>query len=197
MLVHGRLRDVGACRYVNASSPPAIDGGQRASAAASASARGASRAVNRKRVRQSPRSIGRRPSAVPSVTNSALAIADPRRFPDVADVPQPARRLYALAAASLGAATREPADRADAAIAATLSEMLDREEGAELSQLFARAPSASVYRHLWRRLGDAWNAAPREAALQAYVFAIPVVLVAGHTVAGARVTLQGAIDDPS
>jgi len=131
------------------------------------------------------------------VTNSALAIADPRRFPDVADVPQPARRLYALAEASLGAATREPADRADAAIAATLSEMLDREEGAELSQLFVRAPSASVYRHLWRRLGDAWNAAPREAALKAHVFAIPVVLVAGHTVAGARVTLQGAIDDPS
>ena len=130
------------------------------------------------------------------MTNSALALADPRRFPDAAGAPQAARRLYALAEESLGAATGALADRADAAIAATLSEMLDRRDGDDLSRLFARAPSTSVYRHLWRRLADAWNAAAREAALQAYVFGIPVVLVAGHTVSGTRVTLQGAIADP-
>ena len=68
-------------------------------------------------------------------------------------------------------------------------------DGAALAETFATAPGAAIYRHLWRALVDAEAIAP-ESDVQATVFALPVVIVAGLADgAGTSATLPGVLSD--
>ena len=77
-----------------------------------------------------------------------------------------------------------------AALAAQL-----RGDGAVLAETFTTAPDAAIYRHLWRALVDAEAIAP-EGDVQATVFALPVVIVAGLADGtGTTATLPGVLSD--
>lgn len=102
------------------------------------------------------------------------AMDDPRRFATPADASDVALRLYRLAGESLGATTSQDADARDREIAGALASMLAPDGGAPLAALFAGAPSAAAYRHLWRALAKA----ERELPALRRAFALPVVVVA-------------------
>ncbi len=83
----------------------------------------------------------------------------------------------------------------DLQLAAALDAMLVG-DGAVLAQLFAAAPSAAVYRHLWRLLADRERAVAVDAALQITLFAVPLVIVTALDGRSTQpVTLPGVIDD--
>jgi hypothetical protein len=117
---------------------------------------------------------------------------DPRQFATPRDAEAAAVSLYRLAEDSLGAATSQHADACDREIAAGLAAMLAPGEGASLEALFAGAPSASTYRHLWRALAKVERASP---SLRR-PFALPVVVVAAAESSGAAgAMLPGVIGD--
>ncbi len=124
-------------------------------------------------------------------------LPDPRVFPAAANASPALARCYALAVASLGAATGTDADRHDAVIATTFAEWLRAGDGDALAALFAQSPSIDVRRHLGRvlaRLAVAQTDAG--SALAVTLFAIPVVIVAA-TQGGpdARALLSGVMPD--
>lgn len=118
--------------------------------------------------------------------------SDPRRFATLPEPPAYAP-LYRLAEASLGAATQQEADACDARITEALAPLLAPGAGDRLAGLFAAAPSADVYRHLWRLLAAGERAAS-ESLLR--LFAIPLVIVAGiESPSAPAVTLDGVLAD--
>jgi hypothetical protein len=118
---------------------------------------------------------------------------DPRVFAAPDAVAQDLARIHALAGASLAASSVTAAQVWDAEVAAAMDRMLGPGHGEQLAALFAFAPSADVYRHLWRILARCERASDSLVR----VFAIPVVIVAAASEAGAPpVTVAGALPDP-
>ncbi len=106
-----------------------------------------------------------------------MIMDDPRIFPESADASRDFAQLYATASASLGAGSGRESAVADEAIDAGIAALLRSGEGTPLARLFAGAPSAAIYRHLWRRLVRLEEAPAAELALR--LFVLPVVIVAG------------------
>jgi hypothetical protein len=124
-------------------------------------------------------------------------LPDPR-VQDTARANDPAdRALYALAEASLGAATGQVADAHDAGIAAGLATLLDGDDGSALARLLDNAPTLAIRRHLWRALSrEAGTSRAAGDGVGVTLFASPVVIVAAPTNAGGEgSTLSGAISD--
>ena len=123
-------------------------------------------------------------------------IPDPRIWPPAAAAPAFAATLHALAQASLAGETGRESDRRDAEIVAAFVALLRGGDGGALSQVLLSAPSAAIYRHLWRRLAEA-ESAPGDATMAVTVFALPVTLVAGQDSDRAtRATVSCVLDDP-
>lgn len=121
---------------------------------------------------------------------------DPRTFPDSAHAPAAAADLHRAAEAALAAATGQVAAELDAQTAAALSALLAPGRGGDLATLFASAPSAAVYRHLWRLLAECERAGAPDPSQLVRVFAIPVIVVAGREGPGPDpVELPGVVDD--
>jgi hypothetical protein len=117
---------------------------------------------------------------------------DPRVFAASGQADDAALALYRLAQQSSSAATSQAADACDRDIAAALRALLAPGAGSRLASLFAGAPSADVYRHLWRALA----AIERSEARLRRTFAIPVIVVAAAERAEAAGTpLPGVLDD--
>lgn len=117
-----------------------------------------------------------------------MDIDDPRVFPAQPDAASAS--LFRLADASLAASSAARSGEIDRTLAAALVQRLSEDDGLFLAELLAAAPSAAVARHLWRRLGEAWDDASRDGSaerLTATLFAIPVVLIAAGTDAEARI----------
>jgi hypothetical protein len=104
---------------------------------------------------------------------------DPRRFPQLEAAPAHAAALFAIAERSLAAATALDADPLDAQLAQAMSALLQPGGGGALAQVFAHAPSAVVYRHLWRVLARCERAGAPDASQVVRLFAMPVVVVSG------------------
>ena len=122
-------------------------------------------------------------------------LPDPRVRAHPAAHDPAATALYALAEASLHAATGQEADAPDAAIAAGIAGLIARSDGAALARLLDDAPTIAIYRHLWRALSrEAGAARSTGDALGVTLFAIPLVIVARATNAGA--TLPAVLSDP-
>ena len=125
------------------------------------------------------------------------SIGDPRVWPPAEAAPVDAAALHALAASSLGAATGQDSDRDDARVQSALTGMVDAGEGEELAEVFSSAPSAAIYRHLWRLLARA-ETTVRGDAITMTLFAFPLAIVAGLDDAqAATVTLPGTLPDAS
>jgi hypothetical protein len=123
------------------------------------------------------------------------ASADPRIY---GGTPAPAAlaRLYALAQASLAAATGRDADAADAQASAALDGLLRQRDGQALARAFAGAPSGDVYRHLWRLLAQRERDGAPDPSSLLRLFALPVIVVAGSDDAKApEVTLPCVLDE--
>jgi hypothetical protein len=121
-----------------------------------------------------------------------MADDDPRRFPPVERAPAHLAALYAIVEQRLAAATASESDAIDANVAAAMSSLLQPGRGAALAEVFAHAPSAPVYRHLWRTVARC----ERATAHVVRMFAIPVVVVAGIERADAAAALvDGVLDD--
>lgn len=119
---------------------------------------------------------------------------DPRQFGGGA-APAEFASLYGLATTALGAPTGQEAAACDAAIGDALSLLLQPDGGARLAALFAAAPSADVYRHLWRLLAQRERFAAAGELVR--LFAIPVIVVAGNENQSApEITLPCVVDDP-
>jgi hypothetical protein len=120
--------------------------------------------------------------------HSSNELQDPRIFPDAASAPEPARAVYALAERALSAETAQDADACERELRARLLALL-QETGTELAHMLAQSPSVSVTRHVWRALDasvrDASSA--EDAALEAAMFAIPLVTVVGREGGGGGV----------
>jgi hypothetical protein len=86
--------------------------------------------------------------------------------------------MHALAQASLGGGTGRESDLRDAEIVAAFGAWIRARDGDALAQVLASAPSAAVYRHLWRRLAEAESAID-DGAMAVTLFALPITLVAG------------------
>jgi len=123
-------------------------------------------------------------------------ISDPRTFPDAHAASAESARMHGLAAQSQAAETGQHAAAFDAEIRDALSALLAPAHGERLATVFATAPTAAIYRHLWRILAQC---APASAGsrLKVTVFALPVVIVAGLDAGpDARATLPCILDDP-
>jgi len=100
-------------------------------------------------------------------------VGDPREFRDPTCAGGKAASLHAWCDASLAAATGQESAALDGEIAAALRSL----DGDELASVFASAPSAAVYRHMWRLLAQRSPvASPHDFA--GTIFAVPVVIVA-------------------
>jgi hypothetical protein len=131
------------------------------------------------------------------MTRSVIEIPDPREFPAAESAGPAAAAVYALAAASLEAATGPRAEALDHELRAALARRLAG-KGALLAALFAGAPSVAVARALWRQLDAAWRDAAREegAGLAVTVFAVPLLIVTGLEGASGERTLPGVLSAP-
>ncbi|MEP7182301.1 MAG: hypothetical protein ABI886_08955 [Betaproteobacteria bacterium] len=127
---------------------------------------------------------------------TVAAIPDPRVFPEPGSAPPEVAELFARIEASLAADTGAVAAAVDAEVRTNLAHRL-RGDGPGLAALFARAPSVTVARHLWRQLELAARetGATPGAALAATVFALPVVIVAGIEATSGEATLPGILED--
>ena len=106
------------------------------------------------------------------------SIGDPRVWPAAAAAEPYAGALHQHAAKSLTAATLSEAEPHNGAIADAFRALIAKPDGAALSRIFESAPSAAIYRHLWRELAHA-DAASDDATLAMTVFALPLTIVAG------------------
>ncbi len=71
-----------------------------------------------------------------------------------------------------------------------------RLHGERLAAVFATAPTAAIYRHLWRLLAQCAPESAAASRLKVTVFALPVVIVAGLDAGpDARATLPCVLDD--
>ena len=120
---------------------------------------------------------------------------DPRNFPPAGAAPAWCARLFALAEQSLSADIARRADECDAAIGDAIDDMLRPPSGDALAVLFAFAPSAAVYRHLWRILARRERAGAPEPSLVACLVAIPVIVVAGAERAEAEGAMLSCVLD--
>lgn len=121
---------------------------------------------------------------------------DPRTFPDPSQAPPAAAALHRAAEASLAADTGQIASAVDGRIAAALDALLAPGRGSDLAALFASAPSAAVYRHLWRLLAAREHSGAPDPSQLVRVFAIPVLVVAGRETTGPDpVELPGVVDN--
>lgn len=121
-------------------------------------------------------------------------ISDPRVYPSPDAASADAHALHELADASLGAATGAIAASRDAEIAARLDAILDAGDGDRLEAALASAPSAAIYRHLWRAIvADVERA--RGEGVAPRLFALPVLVVAASD-DGAEHRLDAVIDSP-
>jgi hypothetical protein len=105
---------------------------------------------------------------------------DPRSYPAPATAPAQFAALHALAEASLASATGQEASAHDLTLGAELESLLQPGNGDSLAQLFASAPSSAIYRHLWRLLAERERAGAPDPSLLVRLFALPVIIVAGH-----------------
>jgi hypothetical protein len=106
------------------------------------------------------------------------SIGDPRVWPAAAAAEPYAGALHQHAAKSLTAATLSDAEPHNGAIADAFRALIAKPDGATLSKIFESAPSAAIYRHLWRELAHA-EAVSDDAAMAMTVFAFPLTIVAG------------------
>jgi hypothetical protein len=125
-------------------------------------------------------------------------IPDPRTFADVASAPASARALYALAEASLEAATGQRSDALARELRAAMAARLE-DDGAVLAAVISGAPSVAVARHLWRALDAAWRdgAVSGDTGLAVTVFALPLVIVTGLETTGDDGALPGILEHPA
>ena len=125
------------------------------------------------------------------------ALADPRVFPDPRIAPSADAQLYALAADSLAADSRQRADAVDLEIRGLLATRLGA-DGAALAALFAGAPSVDVTRHLWRELDAVWRDATASKAedLALMIFALPIVIVSGVEGSTVDVANSAIVSEP-
>jgi len=125
-------------------------------------------------------------------------IPDPRTFADEASAPASARALYALAEASLQAATAQRSDALDRELRAALAARLE-DDGTVLAAAVSGAPSVAVARHLWRALDVVWRdgAASGGTGLAVTVFALPLVIVTGLETVGDEGALPGILEHPA
>jgi hypothetical protein len=109
-----------------------------------------------------------------------LELPDPRQWPAASPTTRQAA-LHARVEARLALREDAEAARADAALDAELAALLADAEGGgtALSAMMRSAPSASVYRHLWRRLAACESSALRTPGIALVLFAVPLVIVAG------------------
>ncbi|HTP48323.1 MAG TPA: hypothetical protein VMQ50_15535 [Casimicrobiaceae bacterium] len=126
---------------------------------------------------------------------SVVDLPDPRTYPERID-PVFAQQLD-CAAASLASASMNGADRNDAALREDMLRALRRGDADWLCGLLAAAPSASMVRHLRRRLLEAWAGASADdaAGLAATLFALPIIVVTGRDSGGEPATLGDAFPD--
>ena len=126
-----------------------------------------------------------------------MSVPDPRDFPLTSAASPQARHLYALAEASLAAASGQIADARDAEIDAALVALLAANDGAGLSAVFASAPSVNIGRHLWRALARSFGVADATGeGMATTIFALPVVIVTAlETPGAAPATVPGILDD--
>jgi hypothetical protein len=131
------------------------------------------------------------------MTAPAIAIPDPRSFPDPSQAPAGAAALYAQADASLAADTALRSAELDAALRSALAALLAG-DGALLAATMAGAPSVAVARHLWRLLDDLGRKrdGAAEGEVAATLFALPVVIVAGVAGDAGSASLPGTLPAP-
>ena len=118
----------------------------------------------------------------------AVDITDPRRFPEHADGAFAAQ--IELAAASLESSSTARAAEIDQRLTGDLARAIRAGDATWIEGLMAAAPSAAISRHLWRRLLVAWDEASHGDAkpgLAVTLFALPIVIVAGRSEAGASI----------
>jgi hypothetical protein len=123
-------------------------------------------------------------------------ITDPRIFPSVSGSAHDP--MFDLAASSLDSASGARADVCDRRLAREFARLLEG-DAASLVRIFDDAPSAAVARQLWRQLIAAWREATLAVAaepLQATLFAVPVVIVAGSQTAAAMPALDCVLAEP-
>ncbi|MEP6942814.1 MAG: hypothetical protein ABI981_07750 [Betaproteobacteria bacterium] len=116
-----------------------------------------------------------------------MAVNDPRVFADAGDALQ--RERFELAARSIGSSSVSVAAECDEVLAAALAGDMSSGQGKRLAALIDSAPDASIARHVWRRLIDAWAIASRpdpDASIAATLFVVPVVIVAGAQTSDAQ-----------
>jgi hypothetical protein len=116
-----------------------------------------------------------------TIDRVSIEIADPRVYSAPTGPAQ--ESLIRLAEASLAASSASRADEIDRTLVSALAGHLHADDAMCLADLFTAAPSASVARHLWRSLIDAWRAASAAEGdgVVATLFALPIVVVAGAT----------------
>ena len=107
------------------------------------------------------------------------SIGDPRVWAPAAAAEPYAGALHQHAAKSLAAATLPEAEQHNSAIGAAFRALLAAQDGAALCKIFESAPSAAIYRQLWRELVRA-EAASHDGAMAMTVFALPLTIVAGR-----------------
>jgi hypothetical protein len=106
------------------------------------------------------------------------SIGDPRVWPPAAAAELYAEALHLHAEKSLAAATVPEAEQHSDAIADSFRALIEKQDGVALAKIFESAPSAAIYRHLWRELARA-EAASDDGAMAMTVFAFPLTIVAG------------------
>src|SRR5437773_3602624 len=107
------------------------------------------------------------------------SIGDPRIWPPATAAEPYAGALHHCAEKSLAAATLPEAERHSDAIADSFRALIEKQDGVALSKIFESAPSAAIYRHLWRELARA-EAASDDGAMAMAVFAFPLTIVVGR-----------------
>ncbi len=107
------------------------------------------------------------------------SIGDPRVWPPASAAEPYAGALHQRAEKSLAAATLSEAGQHSDAIYDSFRALIEKQDGVALSKIFESAPSAAIYRHLWRELARA-EAAGDDGAMAMTVFALPLTIVAGR-----------------
>ena len=124
-----------------------------------------------------------------------LELPDPRQWPHGGVVSAADASVHARVETRLAQQASTAAAAIDAAIDADLDARLARGDDA-MARLLDTAPSAAVYRHLWRRLALRERATLANESLAVTLFALPVIVVAAQdAAAGAAVELPATLDD--
>jgi hypothetical protein len=125
-----------------------------------------------------------------------LELPDPRSFPHAGTPTRADAEVHAHVEARLARQASRDAEADDAVIDAALDARLAA-GGDALARLLDTAPSAAVYRHLWRQLAGRERAALASDSLAVVLFALPLVVVAAQdAAASAALELAGTLPDP-